>query len=284
MVQTNLSRIMPEMYSDRPLLISYLFEALEQAQCDYDFFSFNDLRKNNFSNRLFDRYDGLLVEREYSDSNSLQLVNSFKRPKAWLFSNGLLPGNHVTEDFISGFVELLTQARRSGIRRVKLHIAENIAEWIFDKALQMSGWQPDEFVKVKHPHIPNQLFSYKIGLNLKNEPGLLHLCSSDMLACGITEAFLDRGFKFGDFAVTGVGDIESLGFLPFNEPSITTISADRRQVIFQTVELLLDHLRSDRKNDVIIRYPAKLVVRASAFGPVPEQVNIKSNNIRSSKV
>jgi hypothetical protein len=256
-----------EPYSDLPERYNLLVNALTAAQFELEFFSYRELRDENFSPRIFDNFDALLAEGTYCDCHSRRLVCEFNKPKVWLETHkpSLEPDNQVISDFVSGFIGLFRQARKSGIRHFCVHLVRPYFGEIIGKALELTGYSENE-VEIRHaPEITPQLAAYKYGLNLPVEPDLMHVCDLDISACGIYEALLDRKFQPGEIALSGVGNIESLGFLPFGKPVLTTVATPRREMAQAAAELLLHKLKHPENHSTVVRVPAYPVFRSSAF-------------------
>ena len=268
MIATGFHETTLEPYSDLPERYNLLVNALTAAQFEVEFFSYRKLRDENFSPRLFDNFDALLAEGTYTDCHSRRLVCEFNKPKVWLENHkpSLEPDNQVLCDFVSGFIGLFRQARKSGIRRICVHLVRPYFGEIIGKSLELTGYSTEEVNFIHAPEIVPQLTAYKYGLNLPVEPDLMHVCDLDITACGIYEALLDRKFKPGEIALSGIGNIESLSFLPFGEPALTTVATPRREMAQAAVDLLLHKLKHPENNSTLVRVPAYPVFRSSAFG------------------
>ena len=70
-------------FSTYSYLVKHLLLLLEKNQCDYQLFSFQDLKNANFSPHIFRSFDGLIVDTRFTDHNSKQLIYEFDRPKLW---------------------------------------------------------------------------------------------------------------------------------------------------------------------------------------------------------
>ena len=268
MISTDYTNAKPGGYSDVPYQVKILLDELERCQCEYRIFNFYDLKHANFSPRIFAGFDGLIAARAFSDINSRQLVNDFPGPKVWLWNNEAATdsGNQVIPDFLAGYVELFDRARRHGIRKCVLHCSRKFFANIMTDALELNNWAPQDFSVVMHNAPETQLAAYKYALNLPVEKTTLHACASDMFACGLAEAFLDRKFKPGEFHVSGTGDIESCGFMPFDKPFLTTLHTDRREVISKGLDCLIRKITDGGNSpEEIIRIRTGLVVRDSAL-------------------
>lgn len=262
-----------ERYSDLPERFRLLQDELEASRCEFEIFSIRVLRRQHFSPRLFTGYDALLADSDFNDPESRRLVTFFPGPKVWLAHDHPIqePQNQVMSDFITGFVELFQEAQRRRISRLEIHLARPYFGDFITNALQLSGWQEKDYRFISCPGSGSQLSAYKAGLKMEVTPDVMHVCDLDITACGFYEAFLDRGLKPGDFALSGVGNIESLGFLPFGTACITTLSTPRRETVHAAVSLLLEELHNKNDASRIIRCPAHPVFRASAFGTVENQ-------------
>jgi DNA-binding LacI/PurR family transcriptional regulator len=267
MVNSDFSGYRPENYSSEPFMVKTLLEALAENNCTYHIFSIEELRRNNFSMRLLDKYDGLIVDTRFSDLHSRQLVNEFEKPKLWPWASSVVnaSGCQVVSDYIKPFSAVFRQAMKSGIRRCILHCGNPEIGKEMQEALRCSNWLnvESEYLLTDNPR---QLHAYKYALNMPSDSATLHVCDSDMMASGLVEALLDRGFKPGEFHVVGNGNIETLGFLPLgDEPYLTTIGRDIQLNIRSGVELLCRRIRGEIQNDEIIRTSGKLIIRKSAF-------------------
>lgn len=261
-------------YSDLPMKHQLLLDELEAASCDVEFFSFYELRKANFSSRIFDGFDGLIADFAYCDLHSRQLVCEFKGAKVWFGSAVpmLEPASQVIVDFLSGFIELFHQARKSGIRKFRVHLARPQFREMITRAMELTGIEPDSFQVFERPEIFTQLPAYKYGLQLPHSADTLDVCDLDISACGIYEAFIDRNLVPGEFALSGIGNIESLGFLPFNTPQITTVATPRQEISRAIVDCVLKQIRHPQEISHIVKVPAPVIFRASAFGDTPQTV------------
>ena len=268
MVNSDFSAYRPENYSNEPFMVKTLLEVLTENNCSYHIFSIEELRRNNFSMRLLDKFDGLIVDPRFSDTHSRQLVNDFDRPKLWPWASSLVnaSGCQVLGDFISPFSAVFRKAIKSGIRRCILHCANPEIGKAMQEALRCSNWSNGESEYILHQGASSQLYAYKYALNMPADAATLHVCDNDMMASGFVEALWDRGLKTGEFHVIGSGNIESLGFLPLGEePYLTTIEHDIISDIRAGVELLCRRIRGESEHDEIIRTSGKLIIRKSAF-------------------
>ena len=254
-------------FSDVRLQVRMLLEELQLAECDYRVFSFYDLRQANFSPRLFTGFDGVIAARSFSDIHSRQLVTGFPRPKVWLWNHEPSPdtGNQVIPDFMSGYSELFSRARRMGLRQCVLHCARPFFAQVMTEALLLNGWEKEEFRLVRFENPVSRLAAYKYGLTMEVSPHILHACAMDLLACGIVEALQDRKLRCGEFHVSGTGDIEGSGFLPLGRPLLTTLHTDLREMVRSAVQCLLRKIRENDLTTEIIRVKSSLVVRESAL-------------------
>ncbi|MBE6380818.1 MAG: GntR family transcriptional regulator [Lentisphaerae bacterium] len=267
MVDTDFSKYRPENYSAIPLLSQKLFACLEKHNCEYRIFSINDLRRGNFSPHIFDNYAGLIADTRFSDRNSRQLANEFPRPKLWPWTSSIInvSGSQVVGDHMAGFSRIFQKARRCGIRKIVLHNIQKSFQHIMHEALIYSGWSESETLEIFHENFNTQLAAYKYALNMVVEPDTLHACEADMLALGFFEALLDRGFKPGEFNVSGNGNIESLGFLPLGRACLTTLKFDIASALETAVEQFLHKVADPTLPDAVIRVAGNMIVRESAF-------------------
>ena len=268
MICTDFSEVKLGMYSDLPFQVQILLDELNKRQCDYKIFNFYDLKQANFSPRLFSSFDGLITSRAFSDIHSRQLVNNFSGPKVWLWNNepSTESGNQVVPDFMTGYTELFTRARKAGIRKCVLHCSRKFFAGVMTDALYLSDWSDDEFTLEMHEAPETQLKAYKYALNLPVSSDILHVCASDMFAYGFIEAFLDRNYRPGEFHVSGTGDIESHGFQIFDRPFLTTLHTNRYEVIHKGLDCLLSKIGADNSvPEEIIRIKTELVIRDSAL-------------------
>ncbi len=267
MISTDYSQAKIGLYSDVPYQVQLLLDELTRCQCDYRIFNFYDLRQANFSPRIFDGFDGLIAAKAFSDINSRQLVNEFAKPKVWIWNNEPFTdgGNQVIPDFMSGYSELFSLARKKGIRHCVLHCSRQFFADVMTNALRLNNWSDDEFTIEMHTPPETQLKAYKYALKVPAADDILHVCSSDIFACGFVEAFLDRKFRPGEFHVSGTGNIESAGYMPLGEPWLTTLHTDRKEMILKSVECLQHKILNDDLATEIIRIKSRLVIRKSAL-------------------
>jgi hypothetical protein len=267
MINDDFSLYHHKIYSRELFIVKNLLEILDEKQCSYHIFSIEELRRNNFSIRLLDKFDGLIVDTRFSDRHSRQLVNEFERPKLWPLASTIVnaSGCQAVCDYIKPFSAIFRKARQSGIRRCVLHYANFEIGNAMNVALRCSSWLENESESIYHQTVTTQLYSYKYALNMPVAADILHVCDSDVMASGFVEAFLDRGLKFGEFHVCGNGNNEDIGFLPLGEPCLSTIALDIPAALRSGVELLCRRIRGEIQNDEIIRTSGRLLLRKSAF-------------------
>ena len=133
----------------------------------------------------------------------------------------------------------------------------------YHTAATITGWEKSEceFIRCK----TNLLEAYRIGQSLTANREIFYVCDSDVLAAGFYRAFLDRGLKPGDFAVSGNGNNEDYGFLPLGEKHLTSVDMQRKEQMKMLLPQLLERVRNHNNTPDIIRISTKLVKRDSTF-------------------
>lgn len=102
-------------------------------------------------------------------------------------------------------------------------------------------------------------------MNIEVVPEELHICEVDLTAFGFYQAFTDRGYKVGDFNITGIGNLEGRGHLPLGEPCITTLGSNMEYFAERILEVLFDDIAAGKPRSRIERIASELIIRKSAF-------------------
>ena len=167
MINDDFSLYHHKIYSRELFIVKNLLEILDEKQCSYHIFSIEELRRNNFSIRLLDKFDGLIVDTRFSDRHSRQLVNEFERPKLWPLASTIVnaSGCQAVCDYIKPFSAIFRKARQSGIRRCVLHYANFEIGNAMNEALRCSSWLENESESIYHQTVTTQLYSYKYLLS-----------------------------------------------------------------------------------------------------------------------
>lgn len=264
---SDFSHIPPENGSEAPMRFKLLVEELEKRDCDYRIYSLYDLKKANFSPRILNNADGLLVEIGMSNPHVRALAAGFSGPKVWLWSNEpiLENGNQILPDYLPGLTEIFRKARLHGIKKCHLcyhrEFFGNIMQW----AAALADWQKNEYTlqRLEFPH--SQLKAYRFAMNITPDKHELYICEVDLTAFGFYQAFVDRGFQVGDFNITGIGNLEGRDFLPLGEACITTLGNDINYRVERIVDILFSNIAENKAQSLIERVPSKLIIRKSAF-------------------
>ena len=150
-----------------------------------------------------------------------------------------------------------------GVKKCVFHFDNMFFSDCYRTAATIAGWQLEEceFIRCK----TNLMEAYRTGQKLPANKEIFYVCDSDVLAAGFYRAFLDRGLKPGEFAVSGNGNNEAYGFMPLNEPHLTSVEFKRREQMKMLLPLLQERIRSNNCSPDIIRVETKLVRRDSTF-------------------
>ena len=248
-------------------LVKLLLLLLEKNQCDYQLFSFQDLKSANFSPHIFRNFDGLIIDTRFNDPNSRQLIYEFDRPKLWPWPTfyHLATGNQVVADYLSVFGLILKKAKLWGVKKCYMYHRKDDFYSIMRSAFDGSGWEKDQVEYIDLGNINTILAASKYAMNIPVGPEILHITSADMIAWGFFEAMLERGLEPGDFHITGLGNMEGFGFTPLGEPKLTTTHHPREPYLEMAVQMFCRQIREKSNVSEIIRIPGELILRESAF-------------------
>jgi len=264
---SDFSHIPPENGSEAPRRFKLLIEELEKRDCEYRIYSRYDLQQANYSPRLLNNADGLLVEIGMSNPHVRALAAGFSGPKVWLWSNEpiLENGNQILPDYLPGLTEIFQKARLHGIKKCHLCYHREFFGNIMQRAAALADWQKNEYTlqRLEFPH--SQLQAYRFAMNITPDKHELYICEVDLTAFGFYQAFVDRGFQVGDFNITGIGNLEGRGFLPLGEACITTLGNDINYRVERIVDILFSNIAENKAQSLIERVPSKLIIRKSAF-------------------
>ena len=264
---SDFSNIPPENGSEAPRRFELLLKELEKRRCEYHIYSRYELQRENYSSRILNNADGLLVEVGSSNAHTRALAAGFTGPKVWLWSNEpiLENGNQVLPDYLPGLTEIFERARLNGIKKCHLCYHRKFFGNVMEHAAFLSGWQTSEYTLCELPFPHSQLQAYRYAMNMSVTPDELHICEVDLTAFGFYQAFTDRGYQPGDFNITGIGNLEGRGHLPLGEACITTLGNDLEYRIKRIADILLNNIESNEPQSLIERIPSKLIIRKSAF-------------------
>lgn len=265
-MSSDFRHIPPENCSEAPRRFQLLIEELEKHDCQYKIYSEYDLKQAYYSKSILRHADGLLVEAK-NDLPARALAAGFNGPKVWLWSNEAIleNGNQILPDFLPGMTAIFDRARLFGIKKCLLHYHRKFFADIMQTAARLSGWAEDDYTLVEHQLHHSQLEAYRYAVNMPVDPRELHVCEVDLTAFGFYQAFTDRGYKAGDFNITGIGNLEGRGHLPLGEACITTLGNDLVYRVQRIVNVLLENIVSGTAKSLIERVPSKLIIRKSAF-------------------
>ena len=138
----------------------------------------------------------------------------------------------------------------------------------YENAMRMAGLDidPDWMIKVEIPsfHREHGTFVMEKLLSLKNVPDAV-FCFNDLLALGTIKALIRAGFRIPeDIAVIGIDDIVESKYY---NPSLSTISVDRKEIAALGVRLLLDRIDGNRNSPPeFFEVPFSLIARESTIG------------------
>lgn len=264
---SDFSHIPPENGSEAPRRFKLLIEKLEKRDCEYRIYSRYDLQQANYSPRLLNNADGLLVEIGISNSHVLSLAAGFPGPKVWLWGNEpiLENGNQILPDYLPGLTEIFQKARLHGIKKCHLCYHRDFFGNVMQHAAALANWQAEEYTLCKFAFSHNQLEAYRYAMNITPDKHELYICEVDLTAFGFFQAFIDRGYRVGDFNITGIGNLEGRGFLPLGEACITTLGNDINYRVERIVDILFSNIAENKAQSLIERVPSKLIIRKSAF-------------------
>ena len=253
-------------WSAGPIYTKAILEELDKrTDCEYDVITHYDLQRNNFSVRYFQKYDCIIADRGFSDSNTRQVIGEAGKPGFFIGSSTFYhdPLCQFLPDYMTSLPELLRKARMAGIKKLVFHYDNISFDDCYHTAATITGWEKSEceFIRCK----TNLLEAYRIGQSLTANREIFYVCDSDVLAAGFYRAFLDRGLKPGDFAVSGNGNNEDYGFLPLGEKHLTSVDMQRKEQMKMLLPQLLERVRNHNSTPDIIRISTKLVKRDSTF-------------------
>lgn len=262
----SLEHLQQEHWTAGPIYTSAILEELHKcSDCEYDIITYYDLQRNNFSSRFFHKYDCIIADRGFSDHNTRQMLGEFGKPGFYIGSSTFYhdPLCQFLPDYMSSLPDMLRKARMAGIKKLVFYYDNISFNDCYHTAAMIAGWQPEEceFIRCK----TNLLEAYRIGQNLPGSREIFYVCDSDVLASGFYRAFLDRGLKPGDFAVSGNGNNEDYGFLPLGEKHLTSVDLMRKEQMQMLLPLLLEKVRANNNSPDVVRISTKLVKRDSTF-------------------
>lgn len=140
----------------------------------------------------------------------------------------------------------------------------------FRAALEEAGADLDErlLVPARHFHRSDGVRAMEQLLQLRDLPDAV-FCFNDLLALGALHVLRRRGIRVPEqVAVVGFDDIEESHF---SDPTLTTVSPDKRHIASAAVDLLVQRLEGARDTDareVLVDY--QLVERESSrASPIP---------------
>ena len=243
-----------------------VIKILQKMDCEFKVFSYCDLLQAHFSPRFLKNFDILITGKGFCDDNSRKMIYDFKG-NIFLVDE-IFPvctsACQVIPDFVPAISELLKKARNADVKKLCFYYHKKEYKEIFDTALLITDWD-----KVQCEFIPlnrcSMLDAYRIGQNIQADRSILYICSADIIAAGFYQAFIDRGLSPGEFAISGVGNNEDFGFLPFEGKHLTTISIDTSADIYKMIQLLFESLKSGSKIAHLFRAPVSVVYRDSTF-------------------
>ena len=253
-------------WSAGPIYINAILAELDKCtDCEYDIISYYDLQRNNFSARFFHKYDAIIADRGFSDHNTRQMIGECGKPGFFIGSSSFYhdPMCQFLPDYMTTLPDMLRKARMAGIKKLVFHYDNISFNDCYHTAAILAGWQKNEceFIRCK----TNLMEAYRIGQSLPGNREIFYVCDSDVLAAGFYRAFLDRGMKPGEFAVSGNGNNEDYGFLPLGEKHLTSIDLLRKEQMKMLLPQLLERVRNHNNTPDIIRTPTKLIKRDSTF-------------------
>lgn len=116
--------------------------------------------------------------------------------------------------------------------------------------------------------LENALSSYQLGLQLVPElAGKLLFSTSDVVSFSLLEAFNKSGLVPGkDFDLLSFDNLEDYGFCPLKEAKLTSIDCPKVDISKRAAQLLLEKINHPEPGTTIIRLPATLKIRSTAFG------------------
>lgn len=123
-------------------------------------------------------------------------------------------------------------------------------DWILD----------DSWLRMEKLHTAKDMVNRLIGKASKDSMPEVIIASSDMIAIGILDALLQRGYKVPqDIGVVGYDDMTMASYY---NPSVTTVHQDYARAAKETYRLLCDKLAGREENEHVIIHN-ELIVRRS---------------------
>ena len=243
-----------------------VIKILQKLDCEFKVFSYCDLLQAHFSPRFLKNFDILITSKGFCDDNSRKMIYDFKG-NIFLVDE-IFPvctsACQVIPDFVPAISELLKKARNANIKEICFYYHKNEYKEIFDTALLIADWN-----KVQCEFIPlnrcSMLDAYRLGQNIQADRSVLYICSADIIAAGLYQAFVDRGLFPGEFAISGVGNNEEFGFLPFEGKHLTSIPIDTSADIYKMIKLLFESLKNGSKIAHLFRTEVSVIYRDSTF-------------------
>jgi len=261
-------RCIPEIYNHAA------HEALAAYGCEVVDFSYKQLVDQYFVPVLLRNFDGILCSSAYTDRKSVKLVMESKLPLVFFGPYKTIPqANFVIANWQHGLRELFTHISH----------AETKTFWIWD--CPINGNQsnvaleiltataalriPKENVVIqsvkKNKMQSMETSAYELCKTLNAPADIIHISTSDLLAFGIYNAFLERGYPAGDFELMSCDDLESRGIMPYPTPQITSINHPKEELARRAVKLLMDLLISHDQALFTIEVPTSLTIRKSGL-------------------
>jgi LacI family transcriptional regulator len=219
--------------------------------------------------QLLDRKqaEGLFLVGSKFDDEIIKLAKSFNKPCVFFTRNVSDKINHITIDCHSAIYEMTKYLIEEGHRKIAYFSdfedrtsVENEKVEGYLKAVEDNALDYSKIYVVggnKHSQ------AYELGKSIVSESGefTAAVCSSDEIAIGILDSFLDNGINVpGDISVVGFGNIREGKFV---RPEITTVGEPYYDVGAVGMRMLIKMIKGDKTKQGRMELPFTIEKRKS---------------------
>lgn len=219
--------------------------------------------------QLLDRKqaEGLFLVGTKFDEEIIQLAKSFNKPTVFFTRDIHEKMNHITIDCNSAIYEITKYLIEEGHRKIAyfsdFESKTSIEQEKIEGYLKAVEDNELEFSKIytvggnKHSH------AYELGKSIISEAKEFTacVCSSDEIAIGIMDSFIDNGIKIPeDISIVGFGNIREGKFV---RPELTTIGEPYYDVGAVGMRMLIKMIKGDKTQQGRMELPFTIEKRKS---------------------
>jgi len=256
----------------RPKTISHY---LQDYGCAVQMINYKDVVDRETLSCLSRKLDGLIVSAGFLDRTTERNLSQLTIPIVVVNREYLvdIPFHQVLMDMYPALQDAAKRIVKGNYHEVIIvresHPHGMIRCTNFIKELLREGFNVKNIrcYSIKNIALQDESPFYELGMKLAGGlSGKLLFSTSDVVSFAMLKAFAESGVIPGrDFDLLSFDNLEGYGYLPQKEAMLTSIDYPRVAISEQAAQLLLEKMEKPGRGTTVLKVPASLKIRSTAF-------------------